>query len=400
MPDNDSPGPSPSTPNSGASEPPAGSTRNLPVPVAPAKLAARPNGEGWFARAIRALFGWKPDTFRSDLRSVLEGGAADVGLSTREAAMLQNILGLRERRAVDVMIPRADIIAVQKEIPLGELMKIFESAGHSRLVVYDDTLDDAIGMVHIRDLIAYMTVRAAESAKASTKRKKPFPADLDLKAVDLSTPLSAAKMIREMLFVPPSMPVVDLLARMQTSRIHLALVVDEYGGADGVVSIEDIVEQIVGEIADEHDEDDAPRIFRQPDGSFIADARANLEDVMLVVGPEFEIGDEVANEVDTLAGYIATRIGRVPVRGELVPGPGRLEIEVLDADPRRVKRLKIFVSHDIANLNRDPQRRVMASGQPPPSSGAPPAQSELPIHRDASVKLSPDDPPSKAPRKP
>jgi CBS domain containing-hemolysin-like protein len=397
MPDTDSPGPSSSGPN----DQPAGGTRNLPVPVSPAQLAARSNGESWFARALRALFGRKPDSFRSDLRSVLEGGAADIGLSQRESAMLRNILSLRERRAVDVMVPRADIIAVQKEIPLGELMKIFESAAHSRLVVYDDTLDDAIGMVHIRDLIAYMTARAAASAKANTKRKKPFPADLDLKAIDLSTPLAAAKIVREMLFVPPSMPVMDLLARMQTSRIHLALVVDEYGGADGVVSIEDIVEQIVGEIADEHDEDDAPRIVRQSDGSFLADARANLEDVTSIVGPEFEVGEE-AKEVDTLAGYIATRIGRVPVRGELVPGPGRLEIEVLDADPRRVKKLKISVSHDIANLNRDPQRRVMASTQAPASVSNTPTTSDLPVNRDASVKLSPDDPPppSKAPRKP
>lgn len=403
MPDTDSPGPSSAGPTpSGSSDPNAGTARNLPVPVAPAKVAARSNGDGWFARALRALFGWKPDSFRSDLRSVLEGGAADIGLSQRESAMLRNILSLRERRAVDVMIPRADIIAVQREIPLGELMKVFESAAHSRLVVYDDTLDDAIGMVHIRDLIAYMTAHAAESAKANTRRKKPFPAGLDLKAVNLSTPLAAAQIVREMLFVPPSMPVIDLLARMQTSRIHLALVVDEYGGADGVVSIEDIVEQIVGEIADEHDEDDAPRIVRQYDGSFLADARANLEDVALVVGPEFEVGDEVAKEVDTLAGYIATRIGRVPVRGELVPGPGRLEIEVLDADPRRVKKLKIFVSHDVANLNRDPQRRVMASTQAPASVSNTPTTSDLPVNRDASVKLSPDDPPppSKAPRKP
>lgn len=405
MPDTDSPGPSSSpgasSPRPGSSGPgdqPAGSTRNLPVPVPPAKVVARSNGEGWFARALRALFGWKPDSFRSDLRSVLEGGAADIGLSQRESVMLRNILSLRERRAVDVMVPRADIVAVQKEIPLGELMKVFESAAHSRLVVYDDTLDDAIGMVHIRDLIAYMTARASASAKANTKRRKPFPADLDLKAIDLSTPLSAADIVREMLFVPPSMPVMDLLARMQTSRIHLALVVDEYGGADGVVSIEDIVEQIVGEIADEHDEDDAPRIVRQPDGSYLADARANLEDVVLIVGPEFEVDDEVAKEVDTLGGYIATRIGRVPVRGELVPGPGRLEIEVLDADPRRVKKLKIFVSHDVADLNRDPQRRVMVSA--PVSAASSPTPPDLPVNRDASVKLSPDDPSSKAPRRP
>ncbi len=136
MPDNDSPGPGSSGPGpSGPTDQPAGSIRNLPVPVPPAQVATRSNGAGWFTRAMRALLGWKPDTFRSDLRSVLEDGAADIGLSQRESAMLRNILSLRERRAVDVMIPRADIIAVQKEIPLGELMKLFESAAHSRLVV-------------------------------------------------------------------------------------------------------------------------------------------------------------------------------------------------------------------------------------------------------------------------
>jgi CBS domain containing-hemolysin-like protein len=358
----------------------------------------RPNGEGWFSRALRMLFRWKPDQFRSDLRTVLEAGRSDTGLSQRESVMLRNILSLRERQAADVMVPRTDIVAVQKEIPLGELMKVFESAAHSRLVVYDDTLDDAIGMVHIRDLIAYMTARAAASAKANTRRKKPFPAGLDLKAVDLATPLEAAKIVRDMLFVPPSMPVVDLLARMQASRIHLALVVDEYGGADGVVSIEDVVEQIVGEIADEHDEDDAPRIVRQPDGSFLADARANLEDVTAIVGPEFDVGD-IANDVDTLAGYIATRIGRVPVRGELVPGPGRFEIEVLDADPRRVKKLKIFVSLDHGGrVNPRTQGRGAPPGPVTATSNS--LAPQLPVTRDASVRLSPDDPPSKAPRQP
>ncbi len=361
---------------------------------------ARPHRENWFTSAMRALFGWRPELFRSDLRNVLESRAGDIGLSLRESAMLRNILGLRERRAVDVMVPRTDIVAVQKDIAVGELLKVFESAAHSRLVVYDDTLDDTIGMVHIRDLIAYMTAHAAASAKANVKRKKPFPADLDLKAIDLSISLSAANLIREMLFVPPSMPVMDLLARMQTSRIHLALVVDEYGGADGVVSIEDVVEQIVGDIADEHDEAVAPRIVRQTDGSFLADARANLEDVSAVVGPEFEVGEE-AKEVDTLAGYIATRIGRVPLRGELVPGPGRFEIEVLDADPRRVKKLKIFMSPDLTDRrNRDSQRSAAPTGPATVTSAATPMPSDPPVNRDALVKLSPDDPPSKAQRQP
>jgi CBS domain containing-hemolysin-like protein len=291
---------------------------------------------------------------------------------------------------VDVMVPRADIIAVQRDIVLGDLMRVFESAGHSRLVVYDETLDDAAGMVHIRDLVAFMTVRAAAAAKANTRRKKPFPAGLDLKAIDLSTLLSATKIIREILYAPPSMPVLDLLAKMQTTRIHLALVVDEYGGADGVVSIEDIVEQIVGEIADEHDEDTPPGVVRQSDGSFLADARASLEDVTAIVGAEFDVG-EIAKEVDTLAGYVASQIGRVPVRGELVPGPGPFELEILDADPRRVKKLRIYRVLDRLNGRSREARRLTVGPTP---------TSELPLTRAESAKLSPDAAPSKSPRRP
>jgi CBS domain containing-hemolysin-like protein len=304
--------------------------------------------------------------------------------------MLQNILGLRERRVADVMVPRADIIAVKQEIALGELMKVFANAGHSRLVVYDEMLDDAVGMVHIRDLVAFMTARSEVRPSAKPRRKKLPAAGLDLKAVDLSMPLSAAKLIREMLFVPPSMPAMDLLARMQTSRIHLALVVDEYGGADGVVSIEDIVEEIVGEIEDEHDEDIRPNVVRQSDGSFLADARAQLDDVTATVGANFDVG-EIANEVDTLAGYIATRIGRVPVRGELVPGPGPFEIEVLDADPRRVKKLKIYLSADRRNGHRnEPPRRPAETPERPAQPAAPSSHPDAPVAHDTAAKRSPD----------
>jgi CBS domain containing-hemolysin-like protein len=139
------------------------------------------------------------------------------------------------------------------------------------------------------------------------------------------------------------MPAIDLLAKMQATRIHLALVIDEYGGTDGLVSMEDIVELIVGDIADEHDEDETPAVVRQSDGSFLADARASLEDVTSIVGAEFDVGD-AAEDVDTLGGYLVTKVGRVPVRGELVPGPGLFEVEVLDADPRRVKKVKIYRS--------------------------------------------------------
>src|SRR3954466_13245699 len=311
---------------------------NLPV-VVPQPQPER--GESWLTRLMRAVFNWNSNSARSDLQTVLENGAlGEGGFSPQERVMLTNILALRGRRVDDVMVPRADIIAVQQEISLGELIKVFEGAGHSRLVVYNDTLDDPVGMAHIRDVIGYMVRHAQRGAATNTKRKKPFPAGLDLKAIDLSVSLAAAKIIREILFVPPSMPAIDLLAKMQATRIHLALVIDEYGGTDGIVSMEDVVEQIVGDIEDEHDEDETPSIVRQPDGAFLADARAQLEDVVATVGPEFEIGD-IADEVDTLAGYVMTRAGRLPSRGQVVAGPGDFEIEVLDSDPRRLKKLRI-----------------------------------------------------------
>jgi CBS domain containing-hemolysin-like protein len=389
MPDSD-----PSSPS--AAERPVGESRNLPVPVPRPAQPAPPNGEGWLGRMLRAMFGWKPASARADLKDVLDTGSRE--FSPQESAMLRNILGLRERRIVDVMLPRADIIAVQEDISLGDLMKVFERAGHSRLVVYKETLDDAPGMVHIRDLVAFMTERAAASAQKKPSRRKPLPAGLDFKAVDLAMPLSAARIIRQILFVPPSMPAIDLLAKMQATRIHLALVVDEYGGVDGVVSIEDIVEQIVGDIEDEHDEDELPGIVAQMDGSFLADARANLDDVTRIVGAEFDVGD-AAEEVDTLGGYLFSRIGRVPVRGELVPGPGSFELEVLDADPRRVKKLKIYRTKDRrAGRIRDAQRRGGDGGSAPPATPATPA--DLPVNRDESVKLSPDATPAKGPRQP
>jgi CBS domain containing-hemolysin-like protein len=269
------------------------------------------------------------------------------------------------------MVPRADIVAVQQDIKLGDLVRVFEGAAHSRLVVYNDTLDDPVGMVHIRDLIAFMTARAAVDPEKNAKRKKPLPAGLDLKAVNLGMPLSATRIVREILFVPPSMRVIDLLARMQATRIHLSLVVDEYGGTDGLASIEDIVEQIVGEIADEHDDDETPAVTQQPDGSFIADARANIEDVVGTVGNDFDVGD-AAEEVDTIGGYLVTRAGRLPIRGEIVPGPGLFEFEVLDADPRRVKRIRITRLKERRDRQREPRRPGAAdalAGAPAPPSG-------------------------------
>jgi CBS domain containing-hemolysin-like protein len=327
--------------------------RRLPVPF---ERRQESNG-GWLGRVLRAVFGWSPSTIRADLKDVLDAMTpGESGFSPEESRMLKNILALRERRVGDVMVPRADIIDVQQDIQLGELIRVFERAGHSRLVVYDDTLDDPVGMVHIRDLIAYMTKHAAVDGEKNAKRKKPLPAGLDLKAINLAIPLSATKIVRQILFVPPSMRAIDLLARMQASRIHLALVIDEYGGTDGICSIEDIVEQIVGEISDEHDEDETPAVVHQADGSYVADARASLEDVVGVVGHDFELGD-AADEVDTLGGYLVTRAGRLPLRGELIPGPGLFEFEVLDADPRRIKRVRIVRLKERREKSREPRRR-------------------------------------------
>jgi CBS domain containing-hemolysin-like protein len=326
--------------------------RQLPVP-APSRQA----GESWFVRVLRAVFGWKPSSIRADLKDVLDAMTpSESGFSAEESRMLKNILILRECRVGDVMIPRADIIAVYQDIQLGELIRVFENAGHSRLVVYNDTLDDPVGMVHIRDLIAFMTARALVDPEKNAKRKKPLPAALDLKAINLAMPLSSAKIIREILFVPPSMRVIDLLARMQATRIHLALVVDEYGGSDGLISIEDIVEQIVGEIGDEHDDDEQPAVLRQPDGSYVADARAKLGDVTATISNGFDVGD-AADEVDTLGGYLVTWAGRLPLRGELIPGPGLFEFEVLDADPRRVKRIRIIPLKEKREHQSDAQRK-------------------------------------------
>ncbi len=341
-------------------------TRNLPAVVQEGELM-RPSADNWLVRAIRTLFGWKAGSVRDDLQVVLDASTPDeVGFSAVERTMLRNILSLHERRIADVMVHRADIVAVKHDIPLGELMSLFESAAHSRLVVYNETLDDPEGIVHIRDLLAFMTATAAKP-KPRTKSKKPPPAGLDLRAVDLSLPLSEANIIRKLLFVPPSMRAIDLLAQMQASRIHLALVVDEYGGTDGLVSIEDIVEQIVGEIDDEHDSDEPPAIVRQADNSFIADARASLDDVRSVIGEEFVTG-EAGEEVETLGGFLVSHVGRLPVRGEVISGPGNFEIEVLDADPRRVKRLRIATQKERTPPRslRESRRREAPSDAPQP----------------------------------
>lgn len=293
----------------------------------------------WRERLLAVVTGRATSTARSDLADALAGGGVS-DFSAHEQAMIQNVLKLRGTRVEDVMVPRADIIAIAGEITLGDLLKVFRTAGHSRLPVYGETLDDPRGMIHIRDFLDFLAASAERSSRSTRRRKVDPAAGPNLAGVNLSQPLSSARILRPVIYAPPSMPALDLLVRMQATRTHMALVIDEYGGTDGLVSIEDLVEMVVGDIEDEHDDDDAPSIVTAGDGVFNADARASLEDVSEAIGVDLGAGD-LAEEVDTLGGLIVTMAGRVPVRGELIAGPDGLEFEVLDADARRVKRLRI-----------------------------------------------------------
>jgi CBS domain containing-hemolysin-like protein len=226
----------------------------------------------------------------------------------------------------DVMVPRADIVAVEASATLTELSETFKEAGHSRLPVYKETLDEPTGMVHIKDVMPYLMF------DAKGRNGKTYP---DKKVLQYIR--------RPVLFVPPSMLAQDLLKRMQARRSHMAIVVDEYGGTDGIVTIEDLIEEIVGEIDDEHDDVDPEiQIVTGKGGRSVweADARTAIDDFEEALGRDFATADE-EEDVDTLGGLVFTLAGRVPERGEIIRHPDGIEFEVLDADPRRVKRLRI-----------------------------------------------------------
>jgi CBS domain containing-hemolysin-like protein len=285
----------------------------------------------WFERLL-ATFGLGEEP---DLRELIEDALArskSDTLSAQERGMLRRILRFGKLTVEDVMVPRADIIAVDDTVTIDELMRVFRQAEHSRLPVYHETLDDPRGMIHIRDLMSWITAQAETGAAAG----------LDLGKVDLARTVASMNITRELLYVPGSMSVLDLLLKMQTTRLHLALVVDEYGGTDGLVSIEDLVEEVVGEIADEHDVEDEPLIRTDPRLGLVADARMPIEDLEKQLGLEL-VSEEMEEEIDTLGGLVFSIAGRIPARGELVRHPSGVEFEVLEADPRRIKKLRIHV---------------------------------------------------------
>lgn len=311
--------------------------------------------EGWFTRFMIRLGLRSGGSLRDDLHEALSGdGEAGDVFSPEERAMLQNILRLRERRVEDVMVPRAEVHAVGLDETLGDVLKEFEDTGHSRLPVYDDTLDDPRGMVLIKDLLLHMTKVAQPKSGRGSKKTEDQTTELDLSRVDLSAKLSKLDVMRKVLFVPPSMLASDLMARMQATRTQMALVIDEYGGTDGLVSLEDIVEEVVGEIEDEHDddEDEANQIIALGDGIWTVDARAEVEKLVEEIGDSFDPG-EPAEDVDSLGGLVFALAGHVPVRGEVVRGVPGFEFRVLDADPRRIRRLQV-----VQISQRDKRRRA------------------------------------------
>jgi CBS domain containing-hemolysin-like protein len=297
-------------------------------------------GQGGLFERLRGLLGLGAGSVRDDIEDALEGEDTNADFTPQERAILKNVLALHDVRVADVMVPRADIIAVPGDTPFGEVLALFRTAGHSRLPVFGETLDDPRGMIHIRDFVDFLAsepefglVRPTEAETSAANRNGGVEVGMGMR-------LSDAPILRPVLFAPPSMPALDLLVKMQASRTHMALVIDEYGGTDGLVSIEDVVEAIVGDIEDEHDEAERPQVAPASDGGFLVEARASLDDVSEAVGFDFASMVE-AEDVDTIGGLITAIAGRVPGRGEIVAAPEGFEFEVLDADPRRIKRLKI-----------------------------------------------------------
>lgn len=282
----------------------------------------RENGaddDSFLLQAFRGLFrGLRRTRSGESIREALEElieerDDGEEPIDNHERLLLGNILKLREQTAHDVMVPRADIVAVEAKTPFKDLVQAFCREGHSRMPVYRGTLDDVLGMIHIKDVLAAINAERAP-------------------------PLG--RLVRKVLFVSPSIRVMDLLLEMRLKRTHMALVVDEYGGIDGLVTIEDLVEEIVGEIEDEHDFDEEPGMVLLPDGIIEADARTAIEDFEAQVGPV--LTEEEREDVDTLGGLVFFLAGRVPSRGELIAHPSSgIEFEVVDADPRRIKRLRM-----------------------------------------------------------
>jgi len=258
----------------------------------------------------------KNSSLKENLETVLDTVRKDdENISKQERLMLLNVLKIDQIRSIDVMIPRADIGAVEVNDSFEKVLEVFIKESHSRVPVYEKNLDNIIGMIHIKDLVKYQNEGNFEQGYLK-------------------------KIKRDVLEIPPSMPVLDLLMKMQLTRLHMGIVIDEYGGTDGLVTIEDVIEEITGEIEDEHDEQNMPMLIKISPNSFEASARAEIE--------EFERLSKISlnvvhdnEDVDTLGGLATALAGRVPQRGEIIKHESGLIFEIIDADPRKIKSLKI-----------------------------------------------------------
>ena len=288
---------------------------------------ARSNGgrnrDGAGPRIVQRLRSWLTPggTDGGSVREVIEElieeqSDTDSAIDEHERVLLSNVLKQRDATIEHIMVPRTDIVSVRAETSIAAVVKLLVKEGHSRVPVYRESLDEVIGMVHIKDLASAILEQSADGVE-----------------------LNLEKAMRRVIFVAPSTRVLDLLLEMRVKRTHMAMVVDEYGGIDGLVTIEDLVEQIVGEISDEHDEDEEPELSTQADGTVVADARVTLTDFVERYGQVFS-GEE-SSELDTLGGLVFKLTGRVPSRGELVSHSSGIEFEILDADPRKIKRLRL-----------------------------------------------------------
>ena len=257
----------------------------------------------------------KNSSLKENLETVLDTVRKDdENISKQERLMLLNVLKIDQIRSIDVMIPRADIGAVEVNDSFEKVLEVFIKESHSRVPVYEKNLDNIIGMIHIKDLVKY-------------QNEGNFEQDY------------LKKIKRDVLEIPPSMPVLDLLMKMQLTRLHMGIVIDEYGGTDGLVTIEDVIEEITGEIEDEHDEQNMPMLIKISPNSFEASARAEIEEFERLSKISLNVHD--SEDVDTLGGLATALAGRVPQRGEIIKHESGLIFEIIDADPRKIKSLKI-----------------------------------------------------------
>ena len=291
---------------------------------------------------LKRRLGSKNSDLEQTIETVIETHAEETGATTLDGdarSMMRNVIGFADIRVKDLMVPRANITALDEDGSMRELLDLFIEANHSRVPIFRESLDDVIGMVHVKDFLRWMTAKG--------KRKKARGSGelgLDLPAKELSSAVKQHNSLRrEVLFVPPSMPAPDLLLKMKASHIHLAIVVDEYGGTDGIVSLEDLVEVIVGDISDEHDIDEQrDMLVKVDDQIWLANGQVEIAHVEEALGLKL-LSEEQQGEADTLAGLVFELAGRVPTRGEIIKHTSGLEFEITDADTRRIKRVRIHV---------------------------------------------------------